>query len=207
MFSWHASWPRAQLFTAICIRTCGRYAYRVGSSPPSQPPGQPLGLIPGSPVGPIWLKPEAGHGETVPGIVLGWNHDRIHSALDSGWVLTVAVIPFDGALLIDYAKAERLVPVRDATPVDPAASTTTAHQAPPSGPDPPPQRRRRHIWVHGADRVLQPGLIMEWRRHPDQGWQALLATPGGRGGGALIQWRGAGAMRPLTDDGWMAQTH
>lgn len=117
-------------------RTCGLYAYWVDSSPPSQPPGyssgqpngQPAGLIPGSPVGPIWLRPEAGHGETVPGIVLGWNRDHIRSALDSGWVLTVAVIPFDGALLIDYAKAERVVPVRDATPVDPTASTTPKHQ-------------------------------------------------------------------------------
>ena len=165
---------------------------------------------PGSPVGPIWLRPEAGHGETVPGIVLGWNRDHIHSALDSGWVLTVAVIPFDGALLIDYAKAERLVPVRDATPVDRDRVDHTRARGATIVPDPPSQRgrrrARRHIWVDGADRTLQPGLIMEWRRHPDAGWQALLATPGGRGGGALIQWRGAGSMRPLTDDGWMPQS-
>lgn len=105
-----------------------------------------------------------------------------------------------------------MVPVRDATPMDPTrpAQPTTpvpADQEMVHGlPDSPlRRRRRRHIWVDGADRTLVPGLIVEWRRAVDGGWEALVAVPGGRGGGALVQWRGAGAMRPLTDDGWPPQ--
>lgn len=153
--------------------------------------------IPAQPLGPIWLRPQAGHGETVPGIVLGWNRDHIHSALDSGWILTVASIPFDGALMIDHSHAERMIPVRDATPL--ASTDDQATQGVPG-----PRRRRRHVWIDGADQTLTPGLIVEWRRS-ETGWEALVATPGGQGGGALIQWRDSATMRPLTDDGWMPQ--
>ena len=121
--------------------------------------------IPAPPLVPVWVKPQAGHGETVPGIVLGWSRDHIRSALDSGWVLTVAVIPFEGALLVDFVRAERVVPVRDATPLEPTASTpgTAADPAPDPGvtqavPGTPLRgRRRRHVWVDGADQTSGAG--------------------------------------------------
>lgn len=124
-------------------------------------------------------------------------------------MLTVAVIPFEGALLVDFVQAQRVVPVRDATPLE----STKAAPDPVPGPEgtqsvpgtPLRGRRRRHEWVDGADQTLAPGLIVEWRRSPANGWEALLATPGGRGGGVLVHWRGAGAMRPLSDDGWLPQ--
>lgn len=54
-------------------------------------------------------------------------------------------------------------------------------------PDTPSRGRRRcHVWVDGADQTLMPGLIVEWRRNQAAAWEALLATPGGRGGGILL---------------------
>ena len=69
----------------------------------------------------VWVRPTGQHGETVPGVVLGWHRDLAHSALASGWVATVACIPYGDALLVQAVPAERLVPVRDAQPRPPSA--------------------------------------------------------------------------------------
>ena len=69
----------------------------------------------------------------------------------------------------------------------------------------PGRHRRRHVWVDGADHRLNAGLILQWRRDPDTaGWEALVASVGGRGG-LLVDWRPLSALQLLTDDSWAPQ--
>jgi hypothetical protein len=64
---------------------------------------------------------------------------------------------------------------------------------------PPPAAEGRHCWVHDPPEAagIWPGLLVEWRAHPD-GWQGRVAyTVRGRHGPALVEaWLPAARLQP-----------
>ena len=60
-----------------------------------------------------------GHGEhapTPPGLVLQWQPVPVRNATAAARSAPVLVAPFPEAVLVQWMSADRLVPIRDATP-------------------------------------------------------------------------------------------
>ena len=68
-----------------------------------------------------------------------------------------------------------------------------------SGGAPPTSAEGRHCWVHDPPEApgIWPGLLVEWRAHPD-GWQGRVSyTVPGRHGPTLVEaWLPASGLEP-----------
>jgi hypothetical protein len=66
----------------------------------------------------VWVKGHGQYAAPQPGLVISWQHSPVHKITDSSWTALVLVSPFDGAVLVEWVNADRLVPVSDSTPAD-----------------------------------------------------------------------------------------
>lgn len=66
----------------------------------------------------VWVRGHGDHGSPSPGVVVCWQPAPVHNATAAGWVALVAQAPFGTALLVGWVSAERLIPIRDDSPVD-----------------------------------------------------------------------------------------
>lgn len=66
----------------------------------------------------VWVRNHGDYGDPVPGVVVCWQHSPVHNVTTSEWVALVIGAPFDTALTVSWVGAERLIPIRDDTPVD-----------------------------------------------------------------------------------------
>jgi len=62
-------------------------------------------------------------------------------------------------------------------------------------------RMRRHCWVQPSDGAAAPeseGLVVEWRNHPEHGWEALVVFVELRDGmsAAVTCWLPSARLRP-----------
>lgn len=65
-----------------------------------------------------WLKANGGHGPPTPAVVVEWQYSPVHNATDSGWLALVVTIPYGTAVLLQWVRANRLIPVRDPAVAD-----------------------------------------------------------------------------------------
>lgn len=148
----------------------------------------------------VWVRPTGNHGETVPGVIIGWHRALVRGALASPWAALVAVVPFGTALLVQHVGGERILPVADDTPA--VSDPTSSDPATANRTDRRNRQPRRHVWVDGPDKTLVPGLVLEWRRGQAD-WEALTAMTFSEQ--LLTYWRNADQVRPVHDDSWRTE--
>jgi hypothetical protein len=66
----------------------------------------------------VWVSNHGSYGDPVPGVVVCWQHSPVHTVTTSEWVALVVGAPFGTAMTLSWVGAERLLPIRDDTPVD-----------------------------------------------------------------------------------------
>lgn len=125
------------------------------------------------------------HGQPVPGVVITWQRAGVESGVHPPWLALVAIQRAPGNLIVRWAPARHVRPVRDDTPA-------------------PGTRRRtpvRHLWVAPLSKGLQPtpALLVEWRRGGG-GWEAQVAQAHGES--MLVSWEPADRLAPITGPEW-----
>lgn len=66
----------------------------------------------------VWVEASGGHGPPTAGVVVAWQHTPVHHANAADWIALVITAPFGDALLMNWVGAERLIELRDPSPVD-----------------------------------------------------------------------------------------
>ncbi len=66
----------------------------------------------------VWVRGHGEHAPTQPGLILQWQPTPVRNATASAWSALVLTAPFPDAVLVQWVSADRLVPIRDATPAD-----------------------------------------------------------------------------------------
>ena len=70
----------------------------------------------------VWVRSHGDYGSPQPGVVISWQHAPVHSATSSAWTALVVLAPVPWTLVVEWVTADRLIAIRDATPVDPDAA-------------------------------------------------------------------------------------
>ena len=66
----------------------------------------------------VWVRGHGDYAPPQPGVVVSWQPAYVHHATGASWLALVVVAPFPGAMLLEWVSADRLLGVRDPTPVD-----------------------------------------------------------------------------------------
>lgn len=66
----------------------------------------------------VWVRGHGEYGPPQPGLVLQWQPAPVRNATSSAWSALVLTAPFLEAVLVQWVSADRLIPIRDATPAD-----------------------------------------------------------------------------------------
>jgi len=66
----------------------------------------------------VWVRGSGGHGSATAGVVVTWQHSPVHNVNASDWLALVVTAPFDDALSMSWVGAERLIGLRNPSPID-----------------------------------------------------------------------------------------
>ena len=66
----------------------------------------------------VWVRGHGDYAQVLPGLVINWQYAPVHNATASSWSALVLVAPFPDAILVEWVSTDRLVPLRDPTPVN-----------------------------------------------------------------------------------------
>lgn len=120
-------------------------------------------------------------GDPSPAVVLGWHLEPTRQ-FQSPWTLQIAVQRAPGSVVVDWVPEQRVTPVLDPSPGQPA------------------RKGVRHVWTKPISHLKSaPGLVVDWRRSEDE-WQALVACV--LGTSLLLDWHTADQLVPVADDTW-----